>query len=225
MRRILVWVLIALLSLPISSVADESDEPLGWAQIAGGFEEDLITGHVVLDDASVVVAGKFTSAALFDEIGLGSVGINGDSDAFIAMTNSSGNWTSAYSFGSQGDDGIDSITLHPSGDLIVVGHFCLATAGDYCGMNVSTYNVNKTDNDGEGDAFVGRFSITNESLDPIWIRTIANAGDLSGFDVEVSPNGGITAAVFHQAYLDIEGQFLPGSDGTNLAIIHYDESG
>ena len=52
MRRILVWVLIALLSLPISSVADESDEPadvsdepLGWAQIAGGFEEDLITGQ------------------------------------------------------------------------------------------------------------------------------------------------------------------------------------
>ena len=232
MRRILVWVLIALLSLPISSVADESDEPadvsdepLGWAQIAGGFEEDLITGHVILDDASVVVAGKFTSAALFDEIGLGSAGINGDSDAFIAMTNSSGNWTSAYSFGSQGDDGIDSITLHPSGDLIVVGHFCLATAGDYCGMNVSTYNVNKTDNDGEGDAFVGRFSITNESLVPIWIRTIANAGDLSGFDVEVSPNGGVTAAVFHQAYLDIEGQFLPGSDGTNIAILHYDESG
>jgi len=225
MRRMLVWGLIALLSLPMISVAEEPDEPLGWAQIAGGFEEDLITGHVILDDSSIVVAGKFTSAALFDEIGLGSVGINGDSDLFIAMMNASGNWTSAYSFGSQGDDGIDSIALHPSGDLIVVGHFCLGTAGEPCEMNVSTFTASKANNDGEGDAFVGRFSITNASLDPIWIRTIGNEGDLKGFDVEISPNGGVTAAIFHKANLDIEGQFLPGSDGTNIAIIHYDENG
>ena len=225
MRRMLAWCLVALLSLPIVSIADENNEPLGWAQIAGGFDEDLITGHVILDDSTVVVAGKFTSAALFDEIGIGSVGINGDSDMFIATLNASGNWTSAYNFGSQGDDGIDSITLHPSGDLIVVGHFCLGTAGEACEMNLSTFTLDKAEDDGEGDAFVGRFSITNESLEPIWARTISNAGDLSGFDVEISPNGGVTAAVFHKANLDIEGQFLPGSDGTNIAILHYDENG
>ena len=65
MRRMLVWGLIALLSLPMISVAEEPDEPLGWAQIAGGFEEDLITGHVILDDSSIVVAGKFIDACCF----------------------------------------------------------------------------------------------------------------------------------------------------------------
>ena len=189
------------------------------------FEDDIITGHVILEDESVVVAGKFTSAALFEEIGLGSVGINGDTDAFLGMINSSGNWTSAFNFGSLGDDGIDSIALHPSGDLVVVGHFCLGTAGENCEMNLSTFNLNKTETGGEGDAFVGRFTITNDSFEPIWVRAIGNAGDLSGFDIEISPNGGVTAAVLHKANLDIEGQILPGSDGTNIAIFHYDENG
>ena len=225
MRRILVWALIAVLCSPFFSIADATDEPLGWVQIAGGFEDDVITGHITLDDGSVIVTGKFTSAALFEDIGLNSVGINGDTDAFIAKMNSSGNWTSAYNFGSHGDDGIDSIALHPSGDLVVVGHFCLGTAGEDCEMNVSTFTLSKTENGGEGDAFVGRFAITNDSFEPIWIRSIGNAGDLSGFDIEVSPNRGVTAAVFHKANLEIEGQFLPGSDGTNIAILHYDENG
>ena len=225
MRRILVWALIVVLCSPFFFIADATEEPLGWVQIGGGFEDDIITGHVILEDESVVVAGKFTSAALFEEIGLGSVGINGDTDAFLGMINSSGNWTSAFNFGSHGDDGIDSIGLHPSGDLVVVGHFCLGTAGENCEMNLSTFNLNKTETNGEGDAFVGRFTITNDSFEPIWVRAIGNAGDLSGFDIEISPNGGVTAAVLHKANLDIEGQILPGSDGTNIAIFHYDENG
>ena len=75
MRRILVWALVVVLCSPFFFTADATEEPLGWVQIAGGFEDDVITGHVVLEDNSIVVAGKFTSAALFDEIGLGSVGI------------------------------------------------------------------------------------------------------------------------------------------------------
>ena len=131
MRRILVWALSVVLCSPLFFIADATEEPLGWVQIGGGFEDDIVTGHVILEDESVVVAGKFTSAALFEEIGLGSVGINGDTDAFLGMINSSGNWTSAFNFGSLGDDGIDSIALHPSGDLVVVGHFCLGNAFPY----------------------------------------------------------------------------------------------
>ena len=36
-----------------------------------------------------------------------------------SLMNASGNWTGAINFGSIGDDGINAITLHPSGDVFV----------------------------------------------------------------------------------------------------------
>ena len=161
MRRVVSLGLISLMLLSISLSVSGEDEPLGWVESAGGFEEDNIAGHVVLSDGSIVIAGEFTSAMMFDDIGLGSVGINGDTDAFIATMNETGNWTGAINFGSPGGDGINAITLHPSGDIFVVGYFCFGTAGEACEMNFSSFTLNKEEDDGEGDAFVGRFSIVN----------------------------------------------------------------
>ena len=125
MRRVLSIGLVSLMLLSFMSPVSGEDEPLGWVESAGGFDEDYIAGHVVMDDGSIVVAGEFTSAIMFDDTGLGSVGINGDKDAFIASMNTTGNWTGAINFGSTGDDGINAITLHPSGDIFVVGFFVL----------------------------------------------------------------------------------------------------
>ena len=71
MRRPLVLAIVLVMILPITSVADSSEGPLGWVQSAGGFADELLAGHVVLDDESIVVAGSYTSAAIFGEIGLG----------------------------------------------------------------------------------------------------------------------------------------------------------
>ena len=225
MRRLIASALVLLMitSLALNTSADE--EPLGWATSAGGFEEDFIAGQVVLENGDIAVAGKFTSAVMFEEIGLGSTGLSGDTDAFISVMNSTGNWTSAINFGSFGDDGIDAISNHPSGDIFVVGHFCLGTAGQACEMNVSSFTLNKAEDDGEGDVFVGRFSIVNGNATPIWLRAISNDADLSGYDIAVSPNGGVTAGVLHRGYIDIDGEFVPGLEGTNLGIFHYDENG
>ena len=62
-------------------------------------------------------------------------------------------------------------------------------------MTVSSFTLNKGDDNGESDAFVGRFSIVNGNATPIWLRTISNDADLSGFDIEVSPNGGVTECI------------------------------
>ena len=225
MRRPLVLAIVLVMILPITSVADSSEGPLGWVQSAGGFADELLAGHVVLDDESIVVAGSYTSAAIFGEIGLGAEGMLGDTDMFIAIMNSTGNWTSAFSFGSDGVDGIDAIALHPSGDIIVTGHFCLGTAGVSCEMNISSFTMNKSDENGEGDAFVGRFSLAANSVTPIWIRTISNSNDLSGLDVEINPNGGISVGIFHKGFLEIGEEILPGSEGTSIALLHYDENG
>ena len=50
------------------------------------------------------------------------------------------------------------------------------------------------------------------------LRAISNDADLSGYDIAVSPNGGVTAGVLHRGYIDIDGEFVPGLEGTNLGI-------
>lgn len=225
MERILVLVIVTALLIPVVSADNEQGEPLGWAQSAGGFEDEILAGHVVLDDNTIVVAGEYTSAVSFGEDGFGATGFNGDTDMFVAKLDSNGNWTSAFGFGGNGADGIDAIALHTSGDIILGGHFCIGTAGDACEMNISSQNLVKEDDGGEGDAFVGRFSYSGGTFAPIWIRTISNVNDLSVFDISVSPNGGISVGIFHRGAIEIGENIIPGSNAISIGLLHYDENG
>lgn len=214
-----------MLLFPLISAANSTGNTMGWAQIANGPEDDSIAGHLVLDDDSVLVAGTFRDSLIFsDEMGLGTVGSYEDTDAYVAVMNSTGNWTSTTNFGSVGDDGIDAIAMHSSGDIILLGHYCMGVYEETCEMNISSFTLTKENLDSEGDAFVGRFSVTNGNLTAIWVRTISQDGPISGFDVQVSPNGGISVGIFHYGGLEIENESLGGS-GRNLAILHYDQNG
>ena len=226
MRRLLVMALVSILLIPFVSSDGEGEQPLGWAQSAGGFEDEILGGHVVLDDNSIIVAGKYTTAIIFGEDGLGAVGLNGDSDMFVARMNSEGNWTSSFGFGSTGDDGVDAIALHTSGDIILAGHFCLGTAGEACNLSISgTQSLSKEDDGNEGDAFIGRFAYLNDTLNPIWVRSISNENDLSALDVSISPNGGISVGILFRGMIEIDNQIIPGSAGLSLGLLHYDENG
>ena len=225
MRRLLTLVVVSILLIPFVSVQGEEQGPLGWAQSAGGFDDETLAGHVVLDDNSIIVAGQYTSSATFGDDGIGATGFEGDSDIFVAKMDASGNWTSVQGFGSSGTDGIDAIALHPSGDIILAGHFCIGTAGMSCEMNMSTQTLVKGSEQGEGDAFVGRFSYSAGQLNIIWIRTISNDNDLSALDISISPSGGISVGIFHRDIIEVEDKIVPGSGGLSLAILHYDENG
>ena len=227
MRRFLVMALVSILLIPLISTYGEGEQPLGWAQSAGGFEDEILGGHVVLDDNSIIVAGQYTTAILFDEDmdGLGAEDGPGDGDMFVARMDSEGNWTSSFSFGSAGDDGVGAIALHTSGDIILAGHFCLGTAGEACNLSIGTLTLSKEADENEGDAFIGRFSYNNDTLNPIWVRTISNENDLSALDVSISPSGGISVGIFHRGMIEIEDKIIPGSDGLSLALLHYDENG
>ena len=212
--------------MPFISAEGEQEGPLGWVQSAGGFEEEKLAGHVVMDDGSIVVAGEYVTASFFGDGAIGATGMNGDSDMFVAVMNESGNWTSFYGFGSEGSDGIDSIALHPSGDIILAGHFCVGTAGESCGMDFSgSFPLDKAETAGEGDAFIGRFSLSEGAIDPIWIRNISNSNDLSSFDISIGPSGAISVGIFHMGFLEVEGFVIDGTESTSLAILNYDENG
>ena len=146
MRRIMVMCVVWLLLTPFVSAEDEQEGPLGWVQSAGGFEEEKLAGHVVMDDGSIIVAGEYVTASSFGEDGIGATGMSGDADIFVAKINESGNWTSIHGFGSNGADGVDSIALHPSGDIILAGHFCLGTGGESCGMTFTdSFTLDKSE--------------------------------------------------------------------------------
>ena len=87
-----------------------------------------------------------------------------------------------------------------------------------------SFTLNKDDDNGEGDAFVGRFTLVNGNATPIWVRTITNAAELSGFDIEESCRRKETG-LFHRGDIEIGDDLVPGLDGTNLGTFHYDENG
>ncbi len=210
-----------------SSLANSSDgEALGWASTAGGFEDETLAGQVITVDGSIIIAGSFTSAMSFGEEGIGATGFSGDVDMYVARMNSDGEWNSHTNFGSDGDDGIDAIALHPSGDIILAGHFCLGTAMDDCSVFFSsTLEVSKGAADEEGDAFVGRFSFVGDTLEPVWVRTISNPNDLSALDISIGQNGAISVGIFHRGTIELGSMIVPGSQGVSLALITYDENG
>ena len=47
----------------------------------------------------------------------------------------------------------------PSGDIILLGHYCMGVYEETCEMNISSFTLTKENLDSEGDAFVGRFSV------------------------------------------------------------------
>ena len=226
MRRLMALVMVSILLAPFVSADSEEEGPLGWVQSAQGFEGDSLAGHIVLDDNSIIAAGQFDSNIIFGEIGVEATGLSGDLDMFVAKMDSEGNWTSAFGFGGIGSDGIDAIALHTSGDIILAGHFCLGTAGQACQMTISSsLTLEKETEEGEGDAFIGRFSYTNDTLSPIWVRHISNENDLTAFDISINPNGGISVGIFHRGSLEIGNEWLPGDAGLSLGLLHYDENG
>ena len=226
MRLQFVLIVVVLLVVPGALGDGTESEPLGWAQSAGGFESDFIGGHVVLHDGTVIVAGKYYSAIQFGENGIGATNFAGDVDMYLAQINSTGNWTNYVGFGSTGEDSIDAIALHTSGDIIIAGHYCLGTAGESCEINFSGgFTFSKAADGDEGNAFVGRFSTNSSGFFPVWIRSIGNQNDLSSLDVSVSTTGEISAAILHTGMLEVEGEIIPGAGGQSIAIINFDENG
>ena len=226
MRRIVALTLSLFLTLSFLPMAQSSSLD-SWASFGGGFEADNLAGHVVLDDGSIIVGGTFSTSISFDEIGVEATNRAGDVDMYIAMAKPNGTWTSVYGFGSNGTDGLSSIALHPSGDIILVGEFCQNTAGIECEMNfTSSFTLPKANDTDDGGLFVARLTYIGDTISPIWVRQISNEFRTEGFDLAVSSDGGtISIGLFFQQELFIEDLFLVGSESNSLGIVSYDQNG
>jgi len=219
MSRILAIVVGLLLLLPLISADGDTEEHLGWAQSADSIGTQTISGHVVLDDGSIVVAGMFSKESFLGDDIIEATGPDDDTDMYVAKMNESGKWVSAFSFGSVAGDGIESIALHNSGDIILAGYLCLGSENISCGVEFinSSFTVNKTSNETGSSAFIGRFSYVGDSLIPIWVKPLTGDRQISIFDISVSPNGGIALGAVHSNNLTVGGLSIQGSESLNLA--------
>jgi hypothetical protein len=226
MRRVTVLVLTFLLSasfLPLNNAtASES-----WMASGGGFDSDSLAGHVVLDDGSIIVGGTYSTAISFDDFGIGATNMLGDIDIYLAMAKPNGTWSSVYGFGSNGTDGLDGIALHPSGDLILLGHFCHNTAGLECEMNfTSAFTLSKDNISNDGGVFLARITYFNDTISPIWVRQIANELRIEGLDLAISDDGSsITSSILFKEDLFIEDEIIFGGQNYALGIVTYDQNG
>ena len=197
-----------------------------WANSGGGFETDTLAGHISMDDGSTIVVGSYSTAAFFGNQSIEATNMFGDMDLYIGMINSSGNWTSMFGFGSEGADGIDSIALHDSGDIIIAGHYCRNTGDMECQMNfTSSFTVSKDNSSNDGGLFISRISYVNDSFIPIWIRQISTDFPTGVFDLTTNNNGGITLGITFQDQITVGNLVLTGNDAKTLGIIHYDQNG
>jgi len=226
MRRIVALTLTLFLTISFLPLAQSSSLD-SWAISGGGFESDNLAGHVILEDGSLVVGGTFSTSISFDEIGVEATDKLGDVDLFIAMARPNGTWTSVYGFGSNGTDGLNAISLHSSGDIILLGHFCQNTAGIECQMNfTSSFTLPKGNASDDGGVFIARLTYIGDTISPIWVRQISNEFRTEGFDLAVSDDGGtVSIGLFFQQQLFIEDLFLIGGDSNSLGIVSYDQNG
>ena len=226
MRRVVAFVLVFLMVISVMPYSSSSATD-SWGTSGGGFESDSLAGHVILDDGTMIVGGTYSTAISFDEIGVGAVGLLGDVDIYLAMSLPNGTWTSVYGFGSNGTDGLDAIALHPSGDVILLGHFCHNTAGLECEMNfTSSFTLTKENISNEGGAFLARLSYVGDTISPIWVRQIANEFRIEGFDLAISGDGSsITSGILFSNDLVIEDVAISAGEFNSLGLITYDQNG
>ena len=108
-----------------------------WAKAAGGRGRDM--AYSVTTDAAdnVLVAGRFSRIARFDDVELKSVG---EDDAFVAKFAPDGTLAWTVSFGGRGDDAARGVATDSNGNALLTGSFrgkmtvggmTLTSAGDH----------------------------------------------------------------------------------------------
>ena len=157
----------------------DSNGNVEWNQKLGGTLSDNATG-ITLDKAgNTYITGEFEGTSTFGNITLTS---NGDTDAFVAKLDNSGNIVWAQSFGGTSLDSGTNITLDEQDNIYLTGSFedtvsfgdtTFTSSSENDGFNVNNGFIVKLDTDGN--------ILSAEQLDYSLLDIAAgNAGNIYG---------------------------------------------
>ncbi|MFC1731129.1 SBBP repeat-containing protein [candidate division KSB1 bacterium] len=176
-----------------------------WAKsIEGSFNNE---GRSITTDDSgnVYLSGNFEGTADFDP-GSSTFNLtsNGLWDIFLTKLDNLGNFIWARSFGGTGRDGLNLITIDPSGNIYATGKF--QSSVDF---NPGAATFNLTSN-GDYDIFIQKLDANG---DFIWAKSIGGPNYDQGESIITDTSGNIYVTGYYQETAD----FDPGSSTFNLS--------
>jgi hypothetical protein len=181
--------LVAVVILCVSGQMESAGATLDYATYFGGSAYDGANSVTVDSTGNVYIAGA-TSSADFPLLNPLQQKPGGQSDGFVAKFSPSGQLLFSTCFGGSGDDIINAIRLHPSGDLVLVG----TTHSTDLPTTESAFQPAYKGGTafGSGDGFIAR--ITPDGSQLLYCSYFGGSGDeeLYGLAIDSAGNIAIT---------------------------------
>lgn len=137
---------------------------LQWTLGFGSTGADVTVASVVDATGNIYSVGTFSGTIDLDNSASNyTVTSNGQSDFYILKTDAAGNFIWANAFGGTGYDGVTSIVINSSGELIVVGAFRNTVDFD---PSVAAANITSS---GIDDIYIAKYSQTGNYINAVKI--------------------------------------------------------
>jgi hypothetical protein len=178
-----------------------------WAKNFGGASGSAAYSIAVNNSGDIYIGGIFYGTADFDPgAGVTSLTSAGNSDAFIAKLDSSGNFLWARSYGNTSSDEIFSIGVDGAGNVYSTGYFRNTVDFNPGAATVSIASA------GSADIVLWKL---DSSGNYVWAKTVGGALNEYGQAIEVDSSGNVYVTGNFYETVD----FDPGVGTTNLTSV------
>ncbi|MEJ1928926.1 T9SS type A sorting domain-containing protein [Nostoc sp. NIES-2111] len=203
------------ISLPYGGLGDAfivsygSTGTLRWIKNFSTANEDIISAVTSTSAGDVTIGGTFTG-----NITIGGVPLtnNGGTDGFLAGYTSAGTFRWADSFGSSADDGVNDLTVDPSGNVTAVGYL---SGGFTFGSNILTVN-------GPFNILTVSYSSTGTKR---WGAVTGGATGDSGYNIASDATGNVYITGFFQGTASFGSGSVTSVGGSDVLVGKYTSAG
>ena len=164
-----------------------------WAKSAGGTGDDFAPGLHVDGTGNVHVSGYICesgAAGCGATFGTKTLTSKGESDAFVAKLDSSGNTLWAISFGSASSDYAGNLAVNATGEIFLTGSICYGSGGSACSATVDS-SLPALTIKGEEEMYIAKFDANGVAK---WAKTFGSTSEDYGFGIALDSKGNVHVA-------------------------------
>ncbi|RYU94081.1 Ig-like domain-containing protein [Emticicia agri] len=184
---------------------------LVWVKRAGGANNDFGTGITTDNAGNIYVTGFFYSTMNFNNpsaTGSNEISSAGQTDAFVAKYNTSGEVQWMKRMGGTDNDNAQSIKVDNDGNVFVIGNFRLTANFN----TPSATGSNELVSAGDQDVFMVKY---NNSGDLAWIKRTGGTGGDYGYSITVDNTGNVYTTGGFVGTTDFN---MPSDQNTNTLV-------
>ena len=181
-----------------------------WAKQAGSTGNDIVNDIALDGSGSAYITGYFSGEATFGSVKLVSAG---GPDMFVAKYDGQGNTLWAQRAGGAGYDSGQSISVDPTGDAYITGHF----------YHTAAFGSSTLTSSGGPDAFVARYSATGNLL---WAQNPVGMGAADyGRSIAVDAQGNTYVTGYFSGEAVFGNTKLVSAGSNDVFVAKYDAAG